>query len=79
MRLKQWISGLAAGAGAGLIVAVVMTFIDWRLNPGGIFHEAGKTDWSIVWDTALSWFWPVAAFASIAVLVTLSAKLRLRR
>ena len=52
---------VAVGVVFGLIVASVMTFLDWRLNPGGIFHDAQSTDWGIVWETAMSWFTPIAA------------------
>lgn len=55
-----------AGTGliAGLLVSVVMTFLDWRLNPGGIFHGATGTNWTIVTATAWTWFWPVALLAA---------------
>ena len=55
----------------GLIVASVMTFLDWRLNPGGIFHDAQGTDWSVVWETAVSWFTPIAAAAGAVAAVVL--------
>ena len=71
MKTTQWLIGITAGAGIGFIVAAVMTYLDWRLNPGGIFHDAGQTDWSIVGETAFSWFWPVAVIASTAALLAL--------
>ena len=52
-------------------LAMVMTFADWRLNPGGIFHSEQGTDWAIVWDTLVSWFVPTipaAVILSVAVL-----------
>lgn len=52
--------GLLVGIIAGLAVAAVMTFFDWRLNPEGIFHDTGGIHWDIVVETAWSWFWPVA-------------------
>jgi hypothetical protein len=52
---------VAVGVAFGLIVASVMTFLDWRLNPGGIFHDAQGTDWGIVSETAVRWFTPIAA------------------
>jgi len=45
---------------AGLAVAIPVTVADWRLNPGGLFHGPGGTQWNVVGQTAWSWFWPVA-------------------
>jgi len=56
----------------GLLVAAVMTILDWRLNPGGIFHNAHGTDWKMVRETAFSWFLPVALVASVAGAIVLS-------
>lgn len=47
----------------GLLVSIPMTIADWRLNPSGLFHNEQGTNWSIVIETALSWFWPVALLA----------------
>lgn len=65
--------GVLGGAGAGLAVAAVMTFLDWRLNPAGIFHDAGGTRWDIVLETAWTWFWPIALVAASALTVILFA------
>lgn len=54
MKSKLWIIGVGIGAAVGLAVASTMTFLDWRNNPGGIFHDAYNTDWAIVWETATS-------------------------
>lgn len=57
---------------AGLLVSVLMTFLDWRQNPGGIFRGAAGTDWAIVVQTAWSWFWPMAVlFAALAAPVVI--------
>jgi hypothetical protein len=37
-----------------------MTFLDWRENPAGLFHDQSGTDWRVVLETAVSWFVPVA-------------------
>ncbi len=37
-----------------------MAYVDWRRNPQGIFHDARGTHWEVVWETAVSWFVPVA-------------------
>lgn len=60
--------GLGIGLSAGAIVALAMTVKDWRLNPAGIFHDAHGTDWSIVTETAVSWFVPVSVLCSALAL-----------
>lgn len=65
---RPWLAALAAGAAAGLAAAATATFLDWRLNPGGIFRDADGTRWAVVAETASSWFWPVALLvAALAV------------
>lgn len=59
------------GGLVAFLVAAVMTFIDWRLNPGGIFRGPAGTDWQIVWDTWISWFLPVLPAAALLALVIL--------
>jgi len=68
MTRKYVLLALLFGAGVGLAVAAAMTFLDWRLNPSGIFHGAEGTNWSFVMDTALSWFGPVFVLASVLAL-----------
>lgn len=63
MRVRSWLLGAIVGLLTGLVVSVSMTIADWRLNPSGIFHNEEGTDWAIVTETALSWFWPVALIA----------------
>ena len=62
---------VTVGVVFGLIVASVMTFLDWHLNPGDIFHDAQGTDWVIVWETAVSWFTPIAVAMNIVAAVVL--------
>lgn len=64
MNSGNWVIGACVGGAAGVAVASTMTLLEWRLNPGGIFHLGDKTDWAIVQETALSWFVPVAATCS---------------
>ena len=52
-------------------MAAVMTCIDWLENPGGIFHDASATNWSFVFETAWSWFAPVAAIGFLSALILL--------
>ena len=66
------------GVAVGLIVAFIMTFLGWRLNPGGIFHNAQGTDWTIVIETAVSWFVPMSVVVSASALLVLFLFARLR-
>ncbi len=66
MRARSWYFGAIVGLLTGFLVSVSMTFADWRLNPSGIFHNEQGTDWAIVTETALSWFWPVALVSVVA-------------
>jgi phosphate/sulfate permease len=70
-RTRVWLSGLGLGLLASAVLAMVMTFIDWRRNPGGIFRNEQGTDWGIVVETLFSWFIPTipaAVILSVAVL-----------
>ena len=59
--------GLPVGVAVGLIVGAATTFADWRVNPGGLFHDGEATNWRIVFETGVSWFVPVAVlFGSLA-------------
>ena len=40
-------------------LAAIPTFIDWHINPSGIFHDTGGTHWGFVRETFLSWFFPI--------------------
>jgi hypothetical protein len=69
MRVRSWLIGVIIGVVTGLIVAVPMTIRDWRLNPSNLFHNEQGTDWAVVIDTALSWFWPVGLAALITTVI----------
>ncbi len=76
-RRNPWLLGVLSGLVTGLAVAVSMSFLDWRLNPAGLFHSENGTNWGAVIETAISWFVPVALLASAivsAVLVSSSRK-----
>ena len=60
-----------AGFGTGLVVSAVMTFMDWRINPSGIFHDEQGTDWTVVAETALSWLGPTAVAAFLVTAAVL--------
>ena len=59
------------GCGIGFAVASTMAFLDWRLNPAGIYHSDAGTNWVFVWDTWFSWFWPVASMAAAVTLLAI--------
>jgi hypothetical protein len=72
MRSRSWIIGTVFGLLAGFLVAIPMTVLDWHLNPSGVFHDETGTHWTVVAETAISWFWPVAVLV-LAITVLLLA------
>ena len=71
LKKGNWKLALVFTVVAGLSAAVAMTFYDWRLNPGGLFHDASGTNWPVVIETALSWFLPVTGLAAVLAIVTI--------
>ena len=65
---KNAVKAIFFGVALGLFVASLMTFLDWRENPSGIFHGDNGTNWVFVRETFSSWFSPVAVPASIFAL-----------
>jgi hypothetical protein len=78
MKGRAWIAGACLGIAVGALVASAMSFVDWRINPGGVFQGARGTNWLFVSETWLSWFVPVA-LAAAALLAPLLAFLSRRR
>ena len=39
------------------LLASLMSFLDWRANPAGLFHGEQGTNWSVVGETAWTWWW----------------------
>jgi hypothetical protein len=54
-----------------LLAASTMSFLDWRLNPGGIFRGGDGTIWPVVWETWISWFVPMLPLAGAVALPVL--------
>ena len=81
LRARSWLIGAAAGAAVAVMVTVPITYADWRLNPAGLFHDDTGTHWDVVFETALSWFVPVAllVFAVVTVAHHLLSKFAQRR
>ncbi len=51
------------------LVTAYVTIREWIENPGGIFHGVDGTRWKFVFDTAISWFWPVLLLTVFVALV----------
>ena len=64
MSQRHWVLSILFGIAVGFLVGAVMTFLDWRLNPGGIFHSDSGTSWTVVWDTWFSWFAPLSVIVA---------------
>lgn len=58
-------------AAVALLAASTMSFLDWRLNPGGLFRGESGTTWPVVWETWVSWFVPVLLLAGAVSLPVL--------
>lgn len=71
LKYRLWILSLIAGTISGIVVALVMTALDWRLNPSGIFHQEHGTHWPFVFETAISWFIPVFLLVGVLTWVVL--------
>jgi hypothetical protein len=70
--MRPWRHVVLAALPVGCLVASTMSFLDWRLNPGGLFHGPGGTSWRVVWETWVSWFVPVFFLvAAVALSVVL--------
>jgi len=70
------LQGLIFGFLLALLVSAVPTFLDWRANPSGIFHDSAGTNLAVVLETFFSWLWPlflVFAPVSIAVIAWISS------
>ncbi len=72
MKRRSWILGALIGIAVGLVVAFAMSYVDWRHNPQGIFHNELGTNWDILLETAVSWFVPVALLAAVLSIAVLS-------
>lgn len=73
MHAQTWKLAAAIGLLLGIVVASAMTFMDWRANPGGIFHGETGTNWTIIMETAISWWWPVTLITMLATVIFLYA------
>ena len=56
--------GLASGILIAGILAAIPTGLDWYGNASGLFRSDSGTSWSVVFETWISWFWPLALVAT---------------
>lgn len=62
---KFWLFGPVSGIACAVLTTALFTAMDWARNSGGIFRDSSGTDWSIVYDTAASWFVPTLVYVTI--------------
>ena len=60
-------------------VSGLVTYEEWRNNPGGIFQTEEGTQWPYVIDTFTSWFFPTAVMTFGALFVLVLGLLWLRK
>lgn len=65
---KLWLHSVGFGFVIALIVTLVVTIWEWIENPSDIFHGSEGTHWSIVWETAMSWFIPTFLYVTATCL-----------
>ena len=71
--------GAQLGVLCGLVVASVMTSLDYRRNPSGIFHGEAGVQWNHVLETWVSWFMPVTLLSTVLLILGLVMLGRLSR
>lgn len=60
-----WSFGIVIGVLSAFVLTLIITVWEWIENPSGIFHDQTGTNWSFVYDTAISWFIPTFIQVSI--------------
>jgi hypothetical protein len=78
MNVKRWFLGLIGGIAIGFLVGAYFAYIDWSLNPGGIFQDEQGTNWKFVMETLTSWWVPVAGWVTLISWVVLFLITRFR-
>ena len=81
MRLLSY--ALIFSVAGAILISAGVTLWEWLENPSGIFHDDTTTHWQIVYETAVSWLVPSAAYLFlVAVMAQLiwhgTAKIRAR-
>ena len=65
MKRLNWKLVVSIPLGVAIAVSSIATWIDWSKNPGGMFHDSAGTNWTIVLETALSWFLPLLLVVAV--------------
>ena len=78
MTSRFWLFGILTGAAVATAIALIVTIWEWVENPGGIFHNAEGTNWHFVYDTAVSWFFPIFGWVTVIAALIHLAWSRLR-
>jgi hypothetical protein len=60
------LTSLTIGLTSAFILTLIITIWEWIENPSGIFHNGKGTNWTFVYDTAISWFVPT--FINVTVI-----------
>ncbi len=55
LSLKQLIKLLLVSLGLALVLSMLATWLD----PQELFKQTAEVQWSLVWETMSSWFWPL--------------------
>ena len=84
LKKNFWVFGLTIGFLSAFVITLVITIWEWLENPSGIFHNEDGTNWSFVYDTAISWFVPTfiqisIISATLHIIVTLIKRYRSSR
>lgn len=64
-----WLFGPVSGIVSAVLITIIFTALDWVRNYGEVFRDQSGTNWSIVYETAVSWFLPTLGY--ITVIATL--------
>ncbi len=59
LSLNQLIKLLLVTLVIALLLSMLATWMDWRVNPSGIFYSESVIHWLVVWQTLSSWLWPL--------------------
>ena len=72
MRHRPWTMGLGLAVLVAAGIAGTASFLDWRLNPGGVFRNPEGTSWPVVWETWVSWFVPAVLLIAALLIPSLA-------
>jgi len=80
MIARPWLTAATAAVVIAVTIAAIATYLDWRLNPAGLFRNEAGTDWRIVLETWFSWFGPLLiASGAVAAAIVLAIRILAQR